>query len=61
MWRRRLRRGVPTGDLAELAATPTWMYEWELGGFSRVQALAVPAGMNPQYTEGHRLVVAAWP
>ena len=23
--------------------------------------LAVPAGMNSQYTEGHRLMVAAWP
>jgi tRNA (mo5U34)-methyltransferase len=30
-------------------------------GFSRVQELPVPAGLNAQYVEGHRLVLAGWP
>ena len=30
-------------------------------GFARVEAPPVPASSNPQYAEGHRLVLAGWP
>ena len=32
-----------------------------VAGFGRVEPLPVPAGLNAQYVEGHRLVVAGWP
>lgn len=48
MWRWRRRRGAPAGDLAELAATPTWMYEWELGGGVRT------ATLGPELMSVHR-------
>ena len=31
-----------------------------VAGFARVEALPVPGEFNPQYVEGHRLVVAGW-
>jgi hypothetical protein len=33
----------------------------EAAGFRRLELLPVPTGLNRQYVEGHRLVVAAWP
>ena len=37
MWPK--RRGAPSAELAQLASTPTWMYEWDLGRGLRTVAM----------------------
>jgi hypothetical protein len=32
MWRQRRNQSADEGELLELAQSPTWMYEWDLGG-----------------------------
>jgi tRNA (mo5U34)-methyltransferase len=59
-----LQEGYPIasygGVISLLPNRAALLQAMQVAGFSRVEAL-VPARGNPQYVDGHRLVVAGWP